>query len=210
MERRGLNIRKRFLRAFMPIFRAFPLPVASRFVSGIGRMEYRWSKRLRTSFRSAVNSGRLMLDCDWDVQSVSRELAGNHVLWRTRDLLLDGVPDDRARNMFTVTGRENLDAAIGQGRGCIVLASHFARICYPPTGSSARTFLFGSTWNVPATFRVTWRGILRRVGRWGKTSFLFRDRGRPPIRPARYSEQRGRSRPECCFISPATSAGPGN
>jgi phosphatidylinositol dimannoside acyltransferase len=131
MERRGLNIRKSFLRAFMPIFRALPLPVASRFVSGIGRMEYRWSKSLRTSFRSAVSSGRSMLACDWDVPSVSRELAGNHVLWRTRDLLLDGVPDNRARDMFTVTGRENLDTAVALGRGCIVLASHFGAHLLP-------------------------------------------------------------------------------
>ena len=51
MERRGLNIRKSFLRAVLPMIRALPLPVASRFVSGIGRMEYRWSKSLRNSFR---------------------------------------------------------------------------------------------------------------------------------------------------------------
>ncbi len=72
-----------------------------------------------------------MLDCQWDVPAVSRELAGNHVLWRTRDLLLDGVPDDRARAMFTVAGRENLDAAFGEGRGCIVLASHFGAHLLP-------------------------------------------------------------------------------
>jgi lauroyl/myristoyl acyltransferase len=131
MERRGLNIRKGFLKAFMPIFRALPLPVASRFVSGIGRMEYRWNESLRTSFRSAVSSGRSILECDWDVPTVSRELAGNHVLWRTRDLLLDGVPDDRARDMFTVTGREKLDDAIGLGRGCIILANHFGAHLLP-------------------------------------------------------------------------------
>jgi phosphatidylinositol dimannoside acyltransferase len=131
MERRGLNIRKTFLRAFMPMIRALPLPVASRFVSGIGRLEYRWSKRLRHSFHDAVRQGSSILNCDWDVDSVGRELAGNHVLWRTRDLLLDGVPDQRAREMFTVAGRENLDAAVGLGRGCIVLANHFGAHLLP-------------------------------------------------------------------------------
>jgi phosphatidylinositol dimannoside acyltransferase len=131
MERRGLNFRKNFLRVFLPIFRALPLPVASRFVSGIGRIEYRWSKSLRTSFHNAVSSGQSMLECDWDVPTVSRELAGNHVLWRTRDLLLDGVPDERAKDMFRVTGRDNIDAAIGLGRGCIVLASHFGAHLLP-------------------------------------------------------------------------------
>ena len=33
--------------------------------------------------------------------------------------------------MFTVAGRENLDAAFGEGRGCIVLASHFGAHLLP-------------------------------------------------------------------------------
>ncbi len=131
MERRGLNIRKTFLKVFLPMIRALPLPAASRFVSGIGRFEYWWSKSLRQNFDDAVSHGRSVLKCDWDVPSVSRELAGNHVLWRTRDLLLDGVPDHRASEMFTVVGREHLDAAIGMGRGCIVLANHFGAHLLP-------------------------------------------------------------------------------
>jgi KDO2-lipid IV(A) lauroyltransferase len=131
MERRGLNIRKGFLRFWLPMIRAFPLPLASRFLSGVGRLEYRCSGRLRGQFRRAVERGQTTLGCRWDVPGVSRELAGNHVLWRTRDLLLDGVADDRARAMFTVEGRENLDAALGEGRGCIVLASHFGAHLLP-------------------------------------------------------------------------------
>ncbi len=131
MERRGLNIRKGFLRLWLPMIRALPLPVASRFVSGIGRMEYRFSHKIRGEFRQAVQRGQSVLGCRWDVPGVSRELAGNHVLWRTRDLLLDGVSDDRARAMFTVEGRENLDSAFAGRRGCIVLASHFGAHLLP-------------------------------------------------------------------------------
>ncbi len=131
MERRGLNIRKGFLKAVLPVFRALPLPVASRFVSGIGRLEYRLRPRLRHSFDAAVAQGRTVLDGNWDVSAVGRELAGNHVLWRTRDLLLDGVPDQRALDMFTVEGREHLDAAMAQGKGCIVLANHFGAHLLP-------------------------------------------------------------------------------
>jgi lauroyl/myristoyl acyltransferase len=131
MERRGLNIRKGFLRLWLPMIRALPLAAASRFVSGIGRMEYRLSHRLRGEFRRAVQRGESVLGCGWDVPGVSRELAGNHVLWRTRDLLLDGVSDERARAMFTVAGRENLDAAFAEERGCIVLASHFGAHLLP-------------------------------------------------------------------------------
>jgi phosphatidylinositol dimannoside acyltransferase len=131
MERRGLNIRKGFLKICLPIIRGLPLPMASRFVSGIGRMEYRVSHRLRAAFEHAVGRGRSILGCHWDVPTVSRELAGNHVLWRTRDLLLDGVSDHRAREMFVVSGREHLDAALALGRGCIVLASHFGAHLLP-------------------------------------------------------------------------------
>lgn len=131
MERRGLNIRKGFLRFWLPMIRAFPLPRASRFLSGYGRMEYRLSRTLRAEFRRAVEQGQKALGCRWDVPHVSQELAGNHVLWRTRDLLLDGVGDDRAAGMFTVEGREHLDAAMAEGRGCIMLASHFGAHLLP-------------------------------------------------------------------------------
>jgi len=131
MERRGLNIRKGFLKALLPMIRTMPLPRASRFVSGIGRMEYRLSRSLRQTFDDAVAHGRSALNSQWDIGAVSRELAGNHVLWRTRDLLLDGVSDRRAARMFSVTGREHLDEALGLGRGCIVLANHFGAHLLP-------------------------------------------------------------------------------
>jgi len=131
MERRGLNFRKRFLRAVLPFIRTLPLPVAARFLSGFGRLEYRLFPRLRRSFRDAVAHGRSILDGGWDVSVVSRELAGNHILWRTRDLLLDGVSEARAREMCIVTGRDDLDAALGLGRGCIMLANHFGAHMLP-------------------------------------------------------------------------------
>ena len=56
MERRGLNIRKGFLKFWLPIIRRLPLPMASRFVSGIGRVEYRVSHRLRLAFQQAVGN----------------------------------------------------------------------------------------------------------------------------------------------------------
>jgi phosphatidylinositol dimannoside acyltransferase len=131
MERRGLNIRKGFLKAVLPVIRTLPLPMASRFLVGFGRLEYELSPVLRKSFQEAVEHGRSALGCKWDVPAISQELAGNHILWRTRDLLLDGVPDHRANDMFVVTGRENLDAAHGFGLGCIVLANHFGAHLLP-------------------------------------------------------------------------------
>ncbi len=113
MERRGLNIRKGFLKAVLPVIRTLPLPMASRVLVGFGRLEYRLSPVLRRSFQEAVERGCSVLGCQWDVRAVSQELASNHILWRTRDMLLDGVPDRRADGMFVVNGRDNLDAAAG-------------------------------------------------------------------------------------------------
>src|SRR4051794_39631471 len=125
MERRLLNIRKFLLRKVLPVLRLFPLPVASRIVAGIGRTEYRMMSSLRQAYQDAVGRAGEVLGCTWDVPTVSLELAGNQVWWRTRDLLLDGVGEDRAGPMFSVSGRELLDSALAQGKGVILLTSHF-------------------------------------------------------------------------------------
>jgi lauroyl/myristoyl acyltransferase len=125
MERRMLNVRKHLLRTILPVFRYLPLPLASRMIAGIGRTEYHLMSKLRLAYREAVGRARETLGCNWDIESVSLDLAGNQVWWRTRDLLLDGVSDSRAEPMFLVSGREILDAALERGKGVILLTSHF-------------------------------------------------------------------------------------
>jgi len=131
MERRGRNIRKGFLKRILPFIRWLPLTTASGLLSGFGKLEYRLHKPLRKAFQEAVREASELLECDWDVPQISRELAGNQILWRTRDLLLDGVTDKRAEEMFSVTGRQHLDAALAQGPGCMVLTSHFGAHMLP-------------------------------------------------------------------------------
>ncbi|MDE2507173.1 MAG: lysophospholipid acyltransferase family protein [Planctomycetota bacterium] len=125
MERRGLNFRKFLLGTVLPVLRRLPLPLASRVVAGIGKAEYRLHAELRQTFLAAVDGAARELGCPWDVPAVSLELAGNQVRWRTRDLLLDGVPDARAESMFRVEERSHLDDALALGKGAIVLACHF-------------------------------------------------------------------------------------
>lgn len=131
MDRRGVKVRKRLLRGALPVMRLLPLPTAARLVSGIGRLEHRMNGDLRQRFDAAVARGNEALGCDWDVPAVSNRLAGNHILWRSRDLLVDVGSDARALAMFEVEGREHLDEAVGRGKGCIVLTSHFGAHMLP-------------------------------------------------------------------------------
>ena len=131
MDRRGVKVRKRLLRGALPVVRLLPLPTAARIVSGIGRLEHRMNRELRSRFDRAVERGNEVLGCDWDVPTVSNRLAGNHILWRSRDLLLDVASDARALAMFDVKGREHLDEAASRGKGCIVLTSHFGAHMLP-------------------------------------------------------------------------------
>jgi hypothetical protein len=60
MERRGLNIRKGVLGAVLPVLRRLPLPLASRMVAGIGRIEYALFPELRSAFDAAVARGQVL------------------------------------------------------------------------------------------------------------------------------------------------------
>jgi len=108
-----------------------PLTTTSGMLAALGKLEYQLSGPLRRHFTEAVEHGSSALGCAWDVQRTSRDLAGHHVLWRARDLMLDGVSDRRASEMFHVSGREHLDQAISQGRGCLVLTAHFGAHMLP-------------------------------------------------------------------------------
>ncbi|MBV8555447.1 MAG: lysophospholipid acyltransferase family protein [Planctomycetaceae bacterium] len=131
MERRWLNVRKFLLRRALPGFRMLPLPLASRMIAGIGRTEYRMYPRLQQGYQEAVTRAGEILGCTWDVPAVSLDLAGNQILWRTRDLLLDNLPDRRVEPMFEVSGREILDDALAWGAGVILLTSHFGAHLLP-------------------------------------------------------------------------------
>jgi KDO2-lipid IV(A) lauroyltransferase len=131
MERRGLNVRKVLLGIVLPALRRLPPRVASNMVAGIGRTEYSLLKGLRHRVDQAVLQGSHHFGRSWDVAAVGRELAGNQIRWRTRDRLLDGLPDARVAQAFTVHGRDRLDAALAEGRGVILLCNHFGSHMMP-------------------------------------------------------------------------------
>lgn len=131
MERRGLNIRKVLLGTVLPILRRLPPRIASNMVAGIGRTEYALLKGLRHRVDQAVLHGSHHFGRVWNVAEVGRELAGNQVRWRTRDRLLDGLPDDRVAPLFSVQGRDGLDAVLAEKRGMVLLCNHFGSNLMP-------------------------------------------------------------------------------
>ncbi len=131
MERRGLNIRKWFLRFILPALRKLPPRAATRVVSGIGQTEYRLFRNLRLRFDTAVERGAGYFGTHWSVTQIGRELAGNHIRWRTRDQLLDDLGDAEVSALFRVSGIEHLEAAKAQGRGVILLGNHYGAHLMP-------------------------------------------------------------------------------
>lgn len=131
MRRRGLNLRKGMLRCLFPFLRRLPPKVASRSLSGIGRFEYRSLAGVRLRFNQAIEYGNAQLNQHWNVQESARELAGYHIRWRTRDLLLDGLSNAKVASMFEIVGREHLDDTLKQGRGVVLLGNHFGSNLMP-------------------------------------------------------------------------------
>jgi phosphatidylinositol dimannoside acyltransferase len=131
MQRRGMNVRKGMLRLAMPVLRALPPRTASRLLAGIGRTEYALLPRLRLRLDAAIAREANYFGSPWDVHLVGRDLAGNLIRGRTRDLLLDGQSLDRLEGLFQVRGREILDEASRGGRGVILLGNHFGAHMLP-------------------------------------------------------------------------------
>jgi phosphatidylinositol dimannoside acyltransferase len=131
MVRRGLKARKFLLRIFLPLLRRLPHRVASNMVAGVGRTEYTLLRGLRRRVDTAVIHGSHHFGRVWNVREIGRELAGNQIRWRTRDQLLDGLPDDRVAGLFSVSGRDFLDSALGQKKGVVLLCNHFGSHMMP-------------------------------------------------------------------------------
>jgi KDO2-lipid IV(A) lauroyltransferase len=131
MRRRGLNLRKGLLRLILPMLRRLPPPAATALITGIGQTEYRVVRGLRIRFDRAVARGESYFQAHWDVARVGRELAGNQIRWRTRDQLLDGLPDKTVASLISVRGADVLERAISELRGVILLGNHFGAHLVP-------------------------------------------------------------------------------
>jgi len=131
MPRHWVNLQRHILRAVVPLLRRLPAPLANALLTWIGWAEFQLVPGVKEHFLQAAERGRVDLQGDWDDLDVARRLVCARVHWRTRDRLLDGLPDGQALGRFVVEGREHLDAAYGQKRGVILLANHFGSHLHP-------------------------------------------------------------------------------
>jgi KDO2-lipid IV(A) lauroyltransferase len=131
MRRRGSNIRKGFLKFWLPAIRRLSPRMASRFMAGVGHTEYALFPNVRRRVHAAVERGQTYFGGHWNLPVVARQLVGNQIRWRTRDQLLDGLSTERIAPLFSLTGRDLLDAALALGKGMILLCNHFGAHMIP-------------------------------------------------------------------------------
>lgn len=157
-----LNVRKGLLQLLLPALKLLPPKAASKVVGILGRTEYHLNRPLRLRFDAALRRGAAHFGCDWNVAQVGGALAANHLRWRTRDHLLDGLSNDQAERFFEVDGRDHLDAAMAEGRGVLLLFNHFG------------AFLMPAHWLIRHDYPLRWlterpRNISKMVRRTFKT-----------------------------------------
>jgi predicted LPLAT superfamily acyltransferase len=126
-----LNVRRGVLQFLLPALRLLPPRVASHVVAGLGRAEYLVNRPLKNRFVAALERGAQHFGCRWDVPALGSDLAANHLRWRTRDLLLDGLTNEEVAPFFAIEGREALDSTFAQGEGILLLFNHFGPFLMP-------------------------------------------------------------------------------
>ena len=184
MERRGLNIRKVLLGIVLPVLRRLPPRVASNMVAGIGRTEYALLKGLRHRVDQAVLQGSHHFGRSWNVQRGRPRARGQPDPLADPRPLLDGLPDDRVAPLFSVSGRDRLDAALAEKRGVILLCNHFGSHMMPAhwlfrEGYPLRLFM-----ERPGTSRSSSRASSTPTARPASESCSSRGRRRPRRRPS--------------------------
>jgi len=126
MKRRGSNIRKWIMRHFVvPVARCLPLDRAHLLIEKIGHFEFELNPHYRRYVFSLINEANSRLGLNWPLVETSRLVAGRLTRWRVRDLLLDGENSARVLDSFSVDGLDNLQSAIAEGHGVVLLSNHF-------------------------------------------------------------------------------------
>ncbi len=113
-----------FYGLLLPALRRLGPARADAVLGGLGRLiATLWPPRRRELTRS-LERAKHALDASWSPDAVRPALAANWVRFLARDLLLDDATDDDVLARFEVRGDAELRAAMGPGRGAILVGSH--------------------------------------------------------------------------------------
>lgn len=93
-------------------------------LGALGRSLARLPHR-RRRLNASLTQAHQALDAGWDLRRTRRELASNLLRFTARDCLLDGLDDDAFLSRFDILGFEHVSAALGDGRGAVLLGCHF-------------------------------------------------------------------------------------
>jgi KDO2-lipid IV(A) lauroyltransferase len=123
--RRWRVIHKIVLAAVLPLLRQLPRRLAHRLLGVMGRLDFFVLPSQRRLYEQAVADASSRLGCAWNRRLLARAIGRQMYRWRARDVLLDGLTERSLAEFFRVEGRANLDAALAEGNGVILLANHF-------------------------------------------------------------------------------------
>ncbi len=113
-----------YYRALIPALQRLGPERSDSVLEALGRLVALSPRRAR-KITARLADAREGLEADWDLDTARNALAGNLARFSARDCLLSGLSDEAALSRFDVTGAEHLDAAIGRGKGLILLGAHF-------------------------------------------------------------------------------------
>jgi hypothetical protein len=122
--RRLLTWKFVFYDLFLPALRRLGPARCDAVLGGLGRLSaVAWPPRKRW-LDAALVRARDALGAGWDPATLRPRLSANEVRFQARDVPLDVGSDAEAFERFDVAGYGSLRAALGEGRGAVLVGSH--------------------------------------------------------------------------------------
>jgi KDO2-lipid IV(A) lauroyltransferase len=131
MGGRAQKLRKKLVRSLVSPLRVVSARQASAMLDRVGQMDHRLQPAAADPFRAALRRWQEALGTRWEIDALARQFAGNFYRWLSRDLVFDGRGDSEVLDLFRVEGLEHLEAARAEGRGVMLLTSHYGSQMVP-------------------------------------------------------------------------------
>ena len=113
-----------FYGMLLPAVRALGPARGSAVLGACGRLAALAPWRARALARG-LSRARVALGGDWNDGAVQFRLAANACRFLARDCVLQGLNDEQVAGLFDVRGAECLESTLAEGRGALLVGSHF-------------------------------------------------------------------------------------